>query len=68
MQDKHHALNALGWNHWFEQRAECPATNRVARVAAVDRDQLLLVDQTGHFRATLSGRYLHHHHLSHERP
>lgn len=61
-------LNELGWNDWFEQRAECGSADTVARVAAVDRDQLLLVDQTGHFRAKLAGSYLHRHRLSHELP
>lgn len=68
MQDQHLALNALGWSPWFEQRAECPATNHIARVAAVDRDQWLLVDQAGAFRAKLAGRYLQRHRLPHERP
>lgn len=40
----------------------------IARVAAVDRDQLLLMDQTRSFRAKLAGSYLHAHHLSHELP
>lgn len=61
-------LNELGWNDWFAQRAECESTDTVARVAAVDREQLLLVDQSGHFRAKLAGRYLHHHYLSQELP
>jgi ribosome biogenesis GTPase len=58
----------LGWSEWFERRAECKPTDAIARVAAVDRDQLLLVDQTGSFRARLAGSYLHHHRLSHELP
>ena len=66
--NRHCELNELGWSDWFEQRAECGPTDTVARVAAVDRDQLLLVDQTGPFRARLAGRYLHRHHLSHELP
>lgn len=61
-------LNELGWNDWFAQRANCKPTETIARVAAVDRDQLLLVDRSGHFRAKLAGRYLHHHHLSQELP
>ena len=40
----------------------------LARVAAVDRSQLLLVDEMGPFRATLSGSFFHHHPLSHELP
>ena len=61
-------LTPLGWTDWFTQRAACTAADTVARVAAVDRDQWLLVDQHGTFRATLAGRYLHHHHLNQELP
>ena len=61
-------LNELGWDDWFERREDCKPTASVARVVAVDRDQLLLVDRIGQFRAKLSGSYLHHHQLSHERP
>jgi len=68
MKTQYSELNELGWNDWFAQRAHCTPTESVARVAAVDRDQLLLVDQGGHFRAKLAGRYLHHHHLSQELP
>ena len=68
MKNQHCELNELGWSDWFEQRAECKPTDTIARVAAVDRGQLLLVDQTGHFRAKLAGSYLHRHHLSHELP
>lgn len=62
------ALSELGWNDWFAQRACCASGATVARVAAVDREQWLLVDQSGHFRAKLAGRYMHHHQLSHELP
>lgn len=65
---RHSELNELGWSDWFEQRAECGPTDTIARVAAVDREQLLLVDQGGHFRAKLAGSYLYRHHLSHELP
>ncbi len=58
MKNQHDELYELGWSDWFEQRAVCKLTDTIARVAAVDRDQLLLVDQTGHFRAKLSGSYL----------
>ena len=57
MKNQYSELNELGWNDWFAQRAECKPTDTIARVAAVDRDQLLLVDQSGHFRAKL-GRQL----------
>jgi ribosome biogenesis GTPase len=68
MKNRHGKLNELGWSDWFEQRTECEPTDTIARVAAVDREQLLLVDQTGPFRAKLAGSYLHRHNLSHELP
>lgn len=68
MKNQYFDLNELGWTDWFAQRAACEPTDAIARVAAVDRDQLLLVDQGGHFRAKLAGRYLHHHHLSQDLP
>jgi ribosome biogenesis GTPase / thiamine phosphate phosphatase len=61
-------LEELGWSDWFEQRAECQPAEAIARVAAVDREQLLLVYQTGPFRGTLAGSYRHRHRLSHELP
>ncbi len=64
----HCALKELGWDDWFEQRAGCQPTNTIARVVAVDRDQLLLVDPAGPFRAKLAGSYLYRHQLSHELP
>lgn len=66
--NKYCELSELGWSDWFAQRADCNPPVTVARVAAVDRDQLLLVDQDGNFRAKLAGRYLHHHHLNEELP
>ncbi|MEI6757076.1 MAG: ribosome small subunit-dependent GTPase A [Chlorobium sp.] len=68
MKNQHCELNDLGWNDWFEQRVQCKPTDTIARVAAVDREQLLLVDQTGTFRAKLAGSFLHRHHHSHELP
>ncbi|NTU57880.1 MAG: ribosome small subunit-dependent GTPase A [Chlorobiaceae bacterium] len=64
----HNTLNELGWNDWFERHAECEPSETIARVAAVDRDQLLLVDPSGAFRARLAGSYLYRHHLPHELP
>jgi ribosome biogenesis GTPase / thiamine phosphate phosphatase len=55
MRNRHPELNALGWSDWFEQRAACEPTDTLARVAAVDRDRLLLLDQTGPFRPALTG-------------
>ncbi|HOY67841.1 MAG TPA: ribosome small subunit-dependent GTPase A [Candidatus Ozemobacteraceae bacterium] len=64
----HDELTTLGWSDWFEKQvADQPATT-IARVAAVDREQLLLVDQTGPFRAKLAGSFLHQHPLPHEHP
>lgn len=68
MGNRHCELNELGWSGWFEQRIECRPTNTIARVAAVDRDQLLLIDQTGPFRAKLAGSYFRRHRVSHELP
>lgn len=53
-------LEALGWNEGFAaQAARCGDRDSTARVAAVDRDQFLLVGASGFFRARLSGRFLH---------
>jgi ribosome biogenesis GTPase / thiamine phosphate phosphatase len=60
-------LTELGWSNWFEQRAE-GLSGEFARVAAVDRELLLLVDASGAFRAKLAGSFLHRHQLSHEFP
>ncbi len=62
-------LSALGWNEWFASQAGlCGTANIMARVAAVDRDQLLLVGEHGFFRAKLSGKYLHESEGSMQRP
>lgn len=52
---------ALGWDSWFDEQARrrCDPAGVLARVAAVDRDQLLLLNDTGAFRAKLSGKYLY---------
>ncbi|MBP7589605.1 MAG: ribosome small subunit-dependent GTPase A, partial [Thermoanaerobaculia bacterium] len=63
-------LAALGWDDWFESRARggCDRAEDVARVAAVDRDQLLLLDGDGVFRGKLSGKFLHEAGAPLERP
>jgi ribosome biogenesis GTPase len=61
-------LARLGWNDWFEERADCAPGDTIARVAAVDRDQLLLLDPGGTFRAKLSGGYLYRHRVAQELP
>lgn len=55
-------LEKLGWNPWFDglRALQGYSHEQVARVAAVDREQLLLLNTTGAFRARLSGSYLHH--------
>lgn len=54
-----YTLEALGWNAWFAgQAGRCSAHDAVARVAAVDRDQLLLVGTAGFFRGKLPGKAL----------
>jgi ribosome biogenesis GTPase / thiamine phosphate phosphatase len=64
MKSRHTDLTRIGWNEWFEERAECGPEDTIARVVAVDRDLLLLMDQNGTFRAKLAGSYLYRHHLS----
>lgn len=58
---KHSSLETLGWDSWFEEQARfrCDPTGAVARVAAVDRDQLLLLNDTGAFRGRLSGKHMY---------
>ena len=58
---KHSNLEALGWDNWFEEQARlrCDPTGTVARVAAVDRDQFLLLNENGAFRAKLSGKFMY---------
>jgi len=68
MDDRHAELRRLGWSDWFAERTGCNPGETVARVAAVDRDLLLVIGQTGTFRAKLAGRYRHHHRASHELP
>ena len=68
MASRHVDLARLGWDEWFEEREKCGAADTVARVVAVDRDWLLLMDQSGTFRAKLAGSYLYRTHLSRELP
>uniref|UniRef100_Q07I14 Small ribosomal subunit biogenesis GTPase RsgA n=1 Tax=Rhodopseudomonas palustris (strain BisA53) TaxID=316055 RepID=Q07I14_RHOP5 len=64
----HDELKPLGWSNWFEPKLDRDCADRLARVAAVDRDLLLVMDQTGSFRAKLAGRFLHRTHLPEEMP
>ena len=68
MKHQYCELTDLGWSDWFAQQTICNSSDTIARVAAVNRDQWLLVDTSGYFRAKLAGRYLHQHHLSQELP
>lgn len=70
MSMKNPGLEALGWDDWFEAQARlhCDPAGGVARVAAVDRDQLLLLDEAGAFRAKLSGKYMYRSVSPAERP
>jgi ribosome biogenesis GTPase / thiamine phosphate phosphatase len=68
MASRHMDLARLGWNEWFAERDTCGPAESIARVAAVDRDLLLLMDQTGAFQAKLAGSYLYRPHLSQELP
>lgn len=71
MMSKHHCgLEKLGWDGWFESRSAGEGTTGVAmaRVAAVDREQLLLLNGTGSFPAKLSGSYRYQARQSEELP
>ncbi len=61
-------LSRLGWSEWFARRAGCAAGETLARMAAVDRDLLLLLDAEGAFRAKVAGGYLYRYSLAHEFP
>jgi len=52
---------SLGWNAWFAERAtqQCGPADTAARVTSVDRGWLVLLNETGVFRAQLSGNLLH---------
>jgi ribosome biogenesis GTPase / thiamine phosphate phosphatase len=54
-------LNRFGWDEWFDTKAqETNLTgNRFARVVAVDREQLIVIDESGEYRAKLAGRFLY---------
>lgn len=53
--------NQFGWDEWFTLKAKEMSLNELsfARVVTVDRDQLLVINNTGEFRAKMSGRFLH---------
>lgn len=68
MNEQHKALAPLGWDVWFEQRFAGEPDDGVARVAAVDRELLWVVDDSGPFRAKLSGSFMHRNPVAHEWP
>lgn len=53
-------LNQFGWDEWFDTKAQEKGLSelRLARVIAVDREQLLVIDESGEYRAKLAGRFL----------
>ncbi|MFA7332018.1 MAG: ribosome small subunit-dependent GTPase A [Candidatus Delongbacteria bacterium] len=68
MDTQHTELARLGWDQWFADRADAGGAGSLARVAAVDRDLLLLMDAGGSFRGKLAGSYLHRHAQPQELP
>ncbi len=54
-------LEALGWDDWFAEHAntDCHSAGSFGRVAAVDRELFLLINESGIFRAKLSGKYMY---------
>jgi ribosome biogenesis GTPase len=52
---------AVGWTPWFADRfaQHAKPTDTAARVTSVDRGWLVLLNETGVFRAQLSGAFLH---------
>jgi ribosome biogenesis GTPase len=68
MKNKHADLIRLGWNKWFEERSESESHDTLARVVAVDRNSMLLMNQNETFRAKMAGSYLHQHHLLQDIP
>lgn len=54
----------LGWSEWFEKRLQKSNDHLVARVVAVDRDVLIIVNNINTFRAKLSGAWFYRHNLN----
>ncbi len=61
MSEPNPAREALGWNAWFAEQAKlhCGPTDTAARVTSVDRGWLVLLNETGVFKAQLSGNLMH---------
>ncbi|MDK9706021.1 MAG: ribosome small subunit-dependent GTPase A [Desulforhopalus sp.] len=69
MNNQYSKLAMLGWTDWFEKRIEpAPGEGSIARVMAVDREVLLVINQDGIFRAKLAGRYHYQHVLAQDFP
>jgi len=70
MSNQQLGLEKLGWNKWFDELSilQSRPIETVARVAAVDRGQLLLLNDNGPFRAKLSGNYMYSHRSAEELP
>lgn len=68
MNEQHAVLENLGWNEWFEQRFAGEPGDVVARVVAVDRELLWVVDDSEAFRAKLAGSFMHRNPVAHEWP
>lgn len=54
-------LNQFGWDEWFDAKIQERnlTGHRFARVVAVDREQLLVLDESGEYRAKLAGRFIY---------
>jgi len=70
MSDQHANLEQLGWDQWFSglMALQGQSVETMARVAAVDREQLVLLNDKGALRARLSGSYIHHQRRAEEFP
>ena len=65
-----YTLSGLGWDDQFADKfcSLCATDDRVARVAAVDKDQYLLLNESGALRGKLSGKFRHQSHTKEEMP
>jgi ribosome biogenesis GTPase / thiamine phosphate phosphatase len=65
-----HDLKTIGFDDWFEKQAKihCIESSHLSRVIAVDREQYLLLNESGTFRAKISGKFRHESHSYGELP
>lgn len=63
-------LEKLGFGVWFQDKIKSNALEKccLARVIAVDKGQYLLLNESGFFRAKLSGKFRHESHQPEELP